>query len=259
LVLVMFAAGFWLSERSQRKILMAQLQDSHAKLEQRVDDRTRMLNMANDRLRAFTNESERTIEDIRKRLSREVHDQIGQIFTAIKMIVRTVQPGALATEQQAALNKALDSGIKTTRRIAAELRPPLLDDLGLRAALDLYLRTNLANSETSYSLEIPQNLNLSSEQMTQVFRIVQEATTNCILHAAADQLLVLAQQTPSGVDLIIEDDGTGFDSQKIRNGALGLVSMQERAQMCGGEFRLEQPARGGTRIAIHIPSHFKTS
>ncbi|MDP1999895.1 MAG: CHASE3 domain-containing protein [Rhodoferax sp.] len=254
LVLISFSAGFWLNERAQRKKLMAQLIASHAQLEQRVQDRTLLLNSANDQLRTFSNESERTIEAIRKRISREVHDQIGQIFTAIKMIVRTVQPGALAPEQQDALNMALDTGIKTTRRIAAELRPPLLDDLGLRAALDLYLRTSLENSELSYSLDVPQTLDLSSEQMTQMFRIVQEATTNCIKHASAHHLLVSAQQTPLGLDFAIEDDGIGFDPQHVRSGAFGLVSMQERAQMCGGTFRLEQPAHGGTRIAIHIPT-----
>lgn len=252
-MLVSFFIGFWLLERARRKRLYQELAASHERLESRVQTRTAELQRASEQIRNFSAESQRSIEAERKRLSREVHDQIGQVFTGIKMILKTLQPGSLAADQQAALNTALEMGIKTTRRIAAELRPALLDDLGLRAALDVYLRTHLAAAGLSHDLDIPDGHGLNGEQMTQLFRVVQEATTNVVRHAQASHITVTLLATDAAWELQVDDDGVGWDAAQAREGSLGLVGMQERAQMLGGHVMVERRAQGGTRVAVHIP------
>lgn len=252
-VLVSFSVAFWWLERGRRKRLYGELAASHDRLEFRVQQRTFELQQASERIRNFSAESQRNIESERKRLSREVHDQIGQVFTGIKMILKTLRPGSLAPEQQDALTHALDMGVKTTRRIAAELRPALLDDLGLRAALDLYLRNNLAAAGLSHDLDIPQGHGLNGEQMTQLFRVVQEATTNVIRHAQASHITVTLLVHATSWELQVDDDGVGWDDTRVREGALGVVGMHERAQMLGGHAAVSRRAEGGTRVSVHVP------
>lgn len=253
-LLVVFAIGFWMRERHRRGELFAELAESHAELEQRVQARTAALQIANARVRNFASESARQVELERTRLSREVHDQIGQIFTGIKMILRTLQPGSLAPEQQQALTQALDMGVQTTRRIAAELRPPLLDDLGLPQALAHYLQTCFAPLGITYTLDMPDAHGLNDQQMTQLFRVVQEACTNICRHAHASHVELTSHTTDQGLVLYMDDDGTGFDAEQVRDGALGLVGMRERVHSMGGTVEITRRTTGGTRLAVHLPA-----
>jgi len=253
-LLVVFAIGFWLRERQQRAQLHDELAESHTLLERRVQERTAALQIANTRVRNFASESERLVEQERTRISREVHDQIGQIFTGIKMILRTLQPGSLAPEQQAALTQALDMGVQTTRRIAAELRPPLLDELGLPQALAHYLQTCFGPLGISYSLDMPDTHGLNEQQMTQLFRVVQEACTNICRHAQASHVELTSSTTEQGLALCIDDDGVGFEPENVREGALGLVGIRERIQMMGGTAEITRRASGGTRLSVHLPA-----
>ena len=253
-LLVVFAIGFWMRERQRRGELYAALAKSHVELERRVQERTAALQLANARARKFSSESERLVELERTRLSREVHDQIGQIFTGIKMIARTLQPGSLAPEQQAALTQALDMGVQTTRRIAAELRPPLLDDLGLPQALAHYLKNCFGPLGISYALDMPDPHGLNEQQMTQLFRVVQEACTNICRHARASHVEVTSKTTDQGLMLYIDDDGTGFEADKVRDDSLGLVGIRERVQSMGGSVEITRRDGGGTRVAVHLPN-----
>ncbi|MDE2419381.1 MAG: sensor histidine kinase, partial [Burkholderiales bacterium] len=253
-LLVVFAIGFWMRERQRRAQLFAELVGSHALLEERVLARTAALQAANARVRNFASESERLVELERTRLSREVHDQIGQIFTGIKMILRTLQPGSLAPEQQTALTQALDMGVKTTRRIAAELRPPLLDDLGLPQALDHYLKTCFSPLDITYALDMPDAHGLNDQQVMQLFRVVQEACTNICRHARASHVEITCHTTEEGLVLTIDDDGTGFDEGQVREEALGLVGIRERVQLMGGTVEFIRHTSGGTRVAVHLPA-----
>ncbi|WP_147321225.1 CHASE3 domain-containing protein [Rhodoferax lacus] len=123
-VLLVAALGFWFYERSKRLKLLAELAHSNATLESRVQDRTQALVQANQKIREFSYEAQHLVDVERKRLSREVHDQIGQIFTGIKMIAHSLKSDVLDKGQYAAMLDAIDGGVKTSRRIAAELRPP---------------------------------------------------------------------------------------------------------------------------------------
>ena len=252
-LLVVFAIGFWMSERGRRGVLYAELVKSHLQLEQGIQDRTAALQVANARARKFATESERLVELERTRLSREVHDQIGQIFTGIKMIVGTLQAGSLAPEQQTALTQALDMGVQTTRRIAAELRPPLLDDLGLPQALAHYLQTCFGPLGITCTLDMPDSHGLNDQQMTQLFRVVQEACTNICRHAQASHVEVSSHTTDQGLVLYVDDDGAGFDADQVRDDALGLVGIRERVQLMGGTAEIIRRSDGGTRVAVHLP------
>ncbi|MEY2952273.1 MAG: hypothetical protein RLZZ401_360, partial [Pseudomonadota bacterium] len=128
-VLVAVGIGLWWMERRRRHWLTGQLAASNAQLGERVASRTAALDTANREIRAFAQAMDKNMEVERSRISREVHDQLGQIFTAIKMICRSIAPDGLATDQRTALLSAIDTGVTTTRRISAELHPPLLDDL----------------------------------------------------------------------------------------------------------------------------------
>jgi signal transduction histidine kinase len=252
-VLVTLATGIWLFERRRRMQLYGDLQRANATLEQRVQERTQALRAAGEQIREFAAQMDHNIEAERRRMAREVHDQIGQVFTVIKMIFRSMQPHSLAPDQESALAAAIDSGVSTTRRIAAELRPPLLDDLGLAAALDHYLKGLVRSTGLTASVRVSDADKLSGQQGMQLFRIVQEATTNVLRHAKASHLAVAGGLQGTQFLLTIEDNGIGFDLSAVRAGTMGLLGIRERAALIGGQAVSEMRSQGGTRIRVSFP------
>ncbi|MEN9384487.1 MAG: hypothetical protein RL323_1630 [Pseudomonadota bacterium] len=251
--LVILSISIWLYERRRRQGALNQLQHINETLEDRVLTRTQELSLASARIRNFALETETIIDNERKRLSREVHDQIGQIFTGLKMIAKTLKPGSLAEDQSRAMMAAIESGVKISRRIAAELRPPLLDDFGIRVALDHYLKTTFEPLEIAFDLQFPERSRLSPPQMNQLFRMVQEACTNIVRHAHAQQVEVIGQLVQTGLEVRIEDDGVGFEAHQVRTDALGLIGIKERAKLSGATVSVQPREGGGTRISIHFP------
>lgn len=253
--LLLLAVGTWLMERRRRLQLHAQLVEANSHLESRVEERTSALRVANQRIRTLALEAQEMLELERKRLSREVHDQIGQIFTGIKMIARTLKPGSLDAAQEAAMLSAVETGVKISRRISAELRPPLLDDFGLRAALDHMLKTMCEPVDLSYELQFPDADMLTIQQKMQVFRMVQEATTNVVRHARAQHMEVVGTvwEAERQMNISIDDDGVGFGPDDVREGALGIVGMRERGLLMGAEVHISPRTGGGTRVAFNFP------
>ena len=252
--LVLLSISFWLYERRRRLAALGALEIAKATLEDRVSERTRDLSIASEKIKKFSSEAQVLLDNERKRLSREVHDQIGQIFTGIKLIVRTLKPGSLADDQQRALLGAIESGVIVSRRIAAELRPPLLDDFGLLAALDHYLKTTFLPLDMAFDLEFPEVSRLTATQRNQLFRMVQEACTNIIRHAQASQVDVTGRFVNGTLEVWIEDDGVGFDEAHVRADALGLTGIDERAKLSGAVFSIEPREAGGTRLRILFPA-----
>jgi signal transduction histidine kinase len=252
--LVLLSISIWLYERRRRQHALFMLQKVNETLEVRVATRTLDLSLANERIRHFTMETEAIVDSERKRLSREVHDQIGQIFTGLKMIARTLKPGSMADDQHQAMMGAIESGVKISRRIAAELRPPLLDDFGIRAALEHYLKTTFEPLEIAFDLQFPKKSRLHAQQKNQLFRMVQEACTNVIRHAQARQVDVIGRTSQHGLEVRIEDDGIGFDPTLVRADALGLIGIEERAKLCGAAFSVQAREGGGTCVAIRFPA-----
>ena len=250
--LFLLAVAIWFHERQKRIHIHSQLEMSKDLLETRVEQRTRELLMAQQRIRLHAQEAQALLDSERKRLSREVHDQVGQIFTGIKMIAGSLKGGSLDGAQQAALLEAVDSGVKISRRIAAELRPPLLDDFGLHAALEHFIKSACQPAALSYELHFPQEHQLTTRQTTELFRMVQEACINVIRHARAMHLEVVGRIVGDCLEVCIEDDGVGFEQASVREDALGILGMRERAHLMDAQIHIGRSPMGGTRVHIMV-------
>lgn len=257
--LVMLAVALVLMrrERTLRDLAEAALRDANAGLEQQVADRTEALSLALGRIRNFAVEAERSIEAERRRLAREVHDQVGQVGTAIKMLAISLR-AKLAPRTEPLVDELqamADEAIRAARHISAELRPPLLDELGLEAAVGHYLETLQRQSGVVTTLELSDAAALPPEQASPLFRILQEACTNVLRHAQAQTLRVSGQGTVAGgragYALKIIDDGRGPGD--MRPGASGLRNMRERAELAGGSLDFGPAPGGGTAVQVWLP------
>jgi signal transduction histidine kinase len=140
------------------------------------------------------------------------------------------------------------------RRLAVELRPSALDDFGLTPALERLVHTYRQHTALPVHLEIQLgDVRLPSEVETTLYRMVQEALTNVAKHADASAVSILLTRRPSSVALVVEDDGTGFELDGVRDGGLGLSGMRERVALVGGRLRVEAAPGKGTTLAAEVP------
>ncbi len=201
----------------------------------------------------------------RRRLARELHDQLGQHLTALTLGLvdarRLLDRGEPADARLAHLEELARLMTRDARCLALELRPPELDDVGLESALATYVDQWSArfsvNAEVSVT-GVDAHRPLPGEVSTAIYRIVQEALTNVAKHAGATQVSVLVDQPGGEVRLIVEDNGRGFDVDTTRETArrerrLGLAGMEERVALGGGTFTIESSPRGGTAIYVRLP------
>jgi signal transduction histidine kinase len=231
----------------------AALRDSNELLEQKVAARTAELAEARNRISAFAAVQEERVEQERRRLAREVHDQLGQVFTAIKLIVQSIPRGSLPAEQHEALGHALELGIASARKVAGELRPPLLDDFGLGAAIGHFARETLAATTVASEVDVREDDLLGPAQALALFRIAQEAVTNALRHADAGRIRFVGRRDGERYVFVIEDDGRGFEPSQARRGAMGITSMSERASLFGGVVRVTSAEGKGTRVEATLP------
>lgn len=251
-VLVTIATLLALREQYLRLRLEDELRLNNQALEQRVKDRTYALKEARDRIASFAGEQTRAIETERQRLSREVHDQIGQVFTAIKLIANSIPAENYPPGQAAAMAQALELGIASTRRVSAALRPPLLDDLGLGAALS-HLVAELTNAtRLIVSVDVRDEDCLDEIRRLGLFRIAQEAVTNVLRHARASNLRISGGRDGGDYAFVIADNGCGFDPDMVRTGAFGLTGMQERAMLIAADCRFVSSG-AGTTVTVLVP------
>jgi len=219
--------------------------------------------LAQDTLQMFSRQLIEAQEDERRRIARELHDQIGQILTAVKMNLHTVQRFSLGSEAGSYMKdniEAVDEALRLVRDLSIDLRPPVLDDLGLVTALGWYvdrytMRTGL-NVDVVIELPNP-NERFSRDLETACFRIAQEALTNVVRHANASQVIVLLTRTTKTLTLVVKDDGVGFDLKSLRKRAprtatLGLISMQERAHAARGTIEIDSAISEGTEIRFSV-------
>lgn len=231
----------------------ANLHAYNHELERRVQQRTSELVEARNQISRFASGQDRAIEQERRRVAREVHDQIGQIFTAIKLIIQAIPRGVIPQDQEDALGQAIDMGVVSTRKITAELRPPLLDDLGLVAALDYFGQEISRAGNLTCEIHVKDDRQLDSNSALGLFRITQEAVNNILRHAAAGKITLSGQSEGDRYIFRIEDDGRGFDRSVMRKGAMGLISMKERAHLLGGDCAIVAAPSGGTRVEVTLP------
>ncbi|MDE1167642.1 MAG: sensor histidine kinase [Pseudomonas sp.] len=197
-------------------------------------------------------------ENERHRLSRELHDDIGQLLTAAKMQadwLQRRQPEELQGHF-GTLNETLDETLAKVRDVSAILNPRQLSSLGLEASLRAHLLRTLENTPLHWSLECHQRLTgLPEEMAVAAFRIVQEAVTNVLRHAQAQNLLVRVQRLQEGLSLYISDDGAGFTvaANPAHAGQRGTSGMHERAALLGGHLSISSQPGHGTQIEALFP------
>lgn len=218
-----------------------------------------------DQLRALAAHLEAVRETERTRISREVHDVLGQMLSGLKMDLRWVAkrleraPATpeleLLQDRLAEAAKLADSTIATVQRIAVELRPGALDTLGLIDALRDEARRFETRSGLRVTLDLPDHrLALSPQVATTLFRIFQELLTNVARHAQASAVEVRLEEEPGFLVLEVRDDGRGFSPQRRDHPlSLGILGMSERATSLGGRFDIVADPAGGTRATIHVP------
>ena len=223
------------------------------------------LSRSEEQLRALTNRLQQAREEEAMRIARELHDQLGRCLTAMKMDVDGIERGLAGaaaeadlgalTEKVRRMNETLDETVYTVRRIAAELRPGVLDDLGLSAAIEWQARDFQRRSGVSCVVRAPEeDLPLSRDQATALFRIFQESLTNVARHAKATKVWVNLSKEEGAVVLEVEDDGVGISSARLaERHSLGLLGMRERVAAFGGEIELAGMPGQGTAVVVRMP------
>ena len=233
-----------------------------------VQDITDQVEVENERarvsqkLRMLSRRLIRAQEDERAVISRELHDEIGQTFTALKIHLRTAQHQTEAPAARGQLDECVrivDQALAQVRTLSIDLRPAQLDDFGLISAL----RSHLSRVPKPDGLDLVLNTNLETARVDPdveiaCFRIVQEALTNVLRHSNARRAIVDVQFGDDELGLSVRDDGCGFDPEAARRRVargqrMGLLGMQERARLLGGELRIVSQAGIGTEIAASFP------
>lgn len=215
-------------------------------------------------MRVFVRSLIEAQEAERRRISIELHDQVGQILTAVKMNLHALRKTCSAPEIVASIEanlNVIDEAVHQVRDLSVDLRPLLLDDFGLVVAVRWYLDRQARNSCVAVeflSLSVKEDDRFPAALETACFRIVQEGVTNILRHAGANRISVRLERTGDDLMLVISDNGVGFDLEAVRAAGitaatLGLTGMEERAQAVGGTLTIDSAPRLGTQICASFP------
>jgi signal transduction histidine kinase len=222
-------------------------------LEEQVRERTAELSELSSNLQTVQ-------EEERARLAHDLHDELGSILVSSKMDVswvynRLKDKDAVLAQRLARAMAVLDEGVDVKRRIIEDLRPTVLDNLGLAAAFDWYVNHTCQRGNLKCEMSIePQDMSLSSPISIALFRILQEALTNILRHAKAANAWITLKQEKDGLTFVIRDDGLGLarEAEKKRL-SHGILGMRQRITSLGGEFGIESTPGAGTTIKIFVP------
>jgi PAS domain S-box-containing protein len=213
-----------------------------------------------EQLRALAARLQSIREEERTRVAREIHDELGQALTAIKIdlaaLISALPPDLRQQSGRVeSVLKLVDETIQSVRRISTQLRPGVLDDLGLVAAIEWAAEEFEARTGTKCRLDLPQDdIVIDRERATALFRIFQETLTNVARHAKATQVDARLAQENGDLFLEIRDNGTGISEERLSAGAsLGILGMRERALLLGGELTISGVPGKGTVVMVRIP------
>lgn len=219
------------------------------------------LHESHEQLRALSVYLQYVREEERTRIAREVHDELGQALTGLKFEITVLRSSAGKAPKPLldglrTVSSRIDTIIQTVRRISTELRPGILDDLGLVAAIEW--QANEFQTRTGVQCDViasVKELLLSDSVKTAFFRIFQETLTNVLRHSNAKRVEVKLTEGPNQIRLEVHDNGRGIASKEISSTkSLGLIGMRERAVLLGGEFHILGVPGQGTTVSVSIPS-----
>jgi PAS domain S-box-containing protein len=247
-------------DMTERLKAEAKLRQFNQELARLVEEKTNELQLSNIELRDLTSRLQRVREEERGTIAREIHDELGQQLTGLKMDLFWIGKrldGAASDQARQKLRSTvslLDETIQTVRRIATDLRPSILDDLGLIAAIEWQSQEfeKRAGIMTVFQSTIPE-MDFPPDMAIGMFRICQESLTNVARHASASRVSITLDPVEGGVCMAISDDGKGLDPQRADRKTLGLIGMKERALMMGGRLELGGGEMRGFRLAVTVP------
>jgi len=235
----------------------------HFGIQRDVTDRilaVEQLEQSRAELRALAARLQATREEERTRIAREIHDELGQALTALKLDLAWLgsqrprgDSGALR-RLDTSITARIDETMQVVRRIASELRPSTLDQLGLQAAIECLVQEATERTGIAIVLQAEEFPKLSGEVESHAFRIIQEALTNVTRHSKATRVDVTVRRLEKAIIIAVEDNGVGFVPQSLSGlRSLGLVGMRERALACGGTLLIRGQPGEGTAIVVTIP------
>ena len=271
--------GRWLERRQAEQAL----QESHDNLENRIQQRTdellqinrqlsaeiaerrsaqQMVQQSREQLRKLIGYQENLKEEERRRIASEIHDELGSELTGIKaylsVMIERAQKMCMSPDRHL-LDAAdlADDAIKTVRRVITDLRPSVLDQLGLWAALEWYASQIGERSGLCCEFMIDKlaaATEIDPERSIAIFRIVQEALTNVVRHARASRVIIQVKLQDGAVMVEVADDGSGITAERLLNPeSWGIIGMHERARYFGGELKITGTPGQGTSVLLHMP------
>lgn len=226
-------------------------------LERRSAEQRRHAEQSEREMRQLSQDLVAAQEEERKKLTRELHDHVGQMLTALRMEIgraARAQPASnhQSTEALMESKRLLDTILHSVRDLVMGLRPSMLDDFGLQPALEWHVRDFRRHFNIPVDLTLRGDLNaLGDPYRTCVYRIVQEALTNCARHSHAKRVAVSVRHEDSTLDLLIADDGVGLDPRRARG--MGLIGIEERVRELNGTFSVRRGDPAGTELHVTLP------
>lgn len=227
------------------------------------------LKKSENQLRELCSHMESLREEERFRVAREIHDELGQVLTAVKLEIAVLRDNLpedtedimKVRENIASLLSHADNAIQTVKKISGELRPFVLDNLGLREAIEWEVEKFEQRTKIQCSLVLDfDDQVLESDRAITIFRIFQETLTNVIRHAQASRVNILLKEHDGEIRMAITDDGCGVTEDQIASKeAFGLIGMRERAFAWGGDFSIKGESGRGTEVRVRIPLPTKSA
>jgi signal transduction histidine kinase len=210
-----------------------------------------------EQLHQLSNHIEQARENERLHIARELHDDLGQALTAVKIdleIIKQRASDSIVKERLEDVKVLVGDTIRTVQRITSQLRPEIIDDLGLEAAIEWYTKEFSQRYGIKIFLDIENGIHISNNDALPLFRIMQESLTNIARHAKATHIEIMLHQHDDFIQFEVIDNGVGIKEDKINSKkSFGIMSMKERTTFLGGSFKISRRDTNGSKIEISFP------